>query len=481
MPTFIVLYHALKETGRAAFLLTVSLLYYAWGEGAYVLILLISILSNYLFGLLIDHIQKKTLKKTIFLLAIAVNLGLLIYFKYTHFLLANLGLVGSSEAIHLPIGISFFTFQALSFLIDIYRKTQPMDKNPVNFAVYIAMFPKLITGPIVPYHDLSKQIKNSRRIDADDLIEGVKRLVFGLGKKILIADTLALPVNKIFAVPADQLSSSTAWLGLICYTLQIYFDFSGYTDMAVGIGRLCGFRFPENFNYPYIAVNIKDFWRRWHITLAHWLRDYLFLPIAYAVSRRIKTPRLLGIKAENWAYFYGASITFLICGIWHGANWTFFVWGGYYGFLLVLEHGWLGKKMKRKWPRALQIIYCQLLVMIGWVFFRSDTLAYAFSYLKTLAGFGNSDGLHHYAALYLNNEITATLLIGLLGAVPIVPWLSKKRKEKTEQARQTQSTQLYLYTTGYTILYNLSLLIILTASIMARAAGTYNPFIYFRF
>jgi alginate O-acetyltransferase complex protein AlgI len=468
-PVFLVLFFILKQEAHNSFLLMASLVFYAWGEGEFVLLLLVSIVVNYLLGLLVDRLEAKGLKKMLFWLAVFFNLGLLVYFKYTHFILDNLNASAGVEPIHLPIGISFFTFQALSYIIDIYRKTVPMDRNPLRFGLYMALFPKLITGPITPYHNLSKQVAERRQISLDDFAEGVKRLVLGLGKKVLVADTLAVTANGVFAVPAADQTAGLAWLGIICYTLQIYFDFSGYTDMAIGVGRMCGFKLPENFNYPYIATSIKDFWRRWHISLATWLRDYLFLPIAYAVSRKIKAPRLLGVKAENWAYFIGAFFTFLLCGIWHGASWTFFVWGGYYGVLLIIEHAGLGKKMKRHWWKPFQLIYCQLLVMIGWVFFRSPSMAYAFEYLRAMLGFGSGDGIAYYPALFFNAETITFIIIGILGAIPLVPtlkgWYRKRFKLQTV----------------YTIAYNLYITAVLLTSVMVMAGGTYSPFIYFRF
>jgi len=357
-----------------------------------------------------------------------------------------------------------------------------MDKNPLNFAVYMALFPKLITGPITPYYNLKKQIqKKDRQINLDDFAEGVKRFIFGLGKKVLIANSLAVPANGIFAIPPADQTMELAWLGIIFYTLQIYFDFSGYTDMAIGIGRMCGFTFIENFNYPYIAKSIKEFWRRWHISLAKWLRDYLFLPIAYSVSRKIIASRFWGVKAENWSYFLGAFITFLICGIWHGANWTFFIWGGYYGILLVIEHAGLGKWIRRWW-KPFRVIYCQLMVIIGWVFFRSENLDYALSYLKTMFGFGTGSGIRFYPALYINGEVLFFLILGIIGAFPLFPKLKKWYENliiKWEKPESKMSS--HLLSIGYTLVYNIFLTGVLFFSVMVLASGTYNPFIYFRF
>jgi alginate O-acetyltransferase complex protein AlgI len=481
LPIFLFIFSLLKKEIHNWFLLIASLVFYAWGEANFVFLLLLSTVVNYVLGLLVERTQGPRLKKSIFILAVIFNVGMLVYFKYTHFILANLDMSGALGNIHLPVGISFYTFQALSFLVDIYRKTVSMDRNPVRFGLYMTLFPKLITGPIIPYHNLGKQISAKRIISMDDFSEGVKRFVMGLGKKVLVADTLAVPVNQIFAVPSAELNAGVAWVGIILYTLQIYFDFSGYTDMAIGIGRMCGFKLPENFNYPYVATSIKEFWRRWHISLAHWLRDYLFLPIAYAVSRKIKNPRLMGVKAENWAYFIGAFITFFLCGIWHGANWTFFVWGAYYGILLSIEHGWLGKKLKRRWPKPLPMLYTQLMVMIGWVFFRSPNMGYALSYLKAMAGFGTGGDVY-YPALYLNNEVLVFLVFALIGTFPVFPRLNRWYRKKSDALLlSTKKTHRLMFNGGYAILYNAYLLLILLASSMAMASGTYNPFIYFRF
>jgi alginate O-acetyltransferase complex protein AlgI len=482
LPVFLLLFFVLEKKAHKSFLLMTSLVFYLWGEGEFVLLLLVSVMVNYLLGLLVERIEGKTPKKTVFIAAVMFNVGLLVYFKYTHFILDNLDMSGAVGSIHLPVGISFYTFQALSFLVDIYRKTVSMDRNPLNFGLYMALFPKLITGPITPYHDLRKQIRAERQITLDDFAYGVKRFTLGLGKKVLVADTLAAPANAIFAIPAPDLTAGLAWTGIVCYTLQIYFDFSGYTDMAIGIGRMCGFKLPENFNYPYIARSIKEFWRRWHISLAKWLRDYLFLPIAYSVSRKIKSPRLWGVKAENWAYFIGAFFTFLLCGIWHGANWTFFVWGGYYGLLLAMEHAGPGKWVRRHWWKPLQLVYCQLLVMMGWVFFRSHSLGYAFSYLKTMFGFGTGDGIRYYPALYLDAEVIVFMIIGIIGAFPLFPALNRwLQDQKQKWEKRETGTARHLLNSGYILIYNLYLLVILLASTMTMTGGTYNPFIYFRF
>lgn len=481
LPMFLVLFFILRKEAHNSFILAASLFFYAWGEGRYIYLLLISIAANYLLGLLVDRCETRHVKKTLFILAILFNLAFLGYYKYTYFFLDNLGLSPHTGNIHLPLGVSFFTFQALSFIIDIYRKTVSMDKNPLNFSLYMVLFPKLVTGPITPYHDLQKQIFSPRQMTIDDFAEGIKRFIIGLGKKTLIANSLAVPVNKIFAIPAIDLTAAVSWLGILCYTLQIYYDFSGYTDMAIGIARMCGFKLPENFNYPYMARSIKDFWRRWHISLATWLRDYLFLPIAYMVSRKIKSPKPWGTKAENWAYFISAFITFFLCGLWHGSAWTFVAWGIYYALLLIIEHAGLAKKIKRL-PKPIQILYCQLLVIIGWVFFRSGSLDYAFSFLKTMFGFGSGDGIRYYAAYYLNNEVYLFLTLGLIGCFHLFPKLALWYETKKKNLSQNPSPlSRLLFNTTFILVYNLYLTTVLLAAIMVMASGTYQPFIYFRF
>jgi alginate O-acetyltransferase complex protein AlgI len=366
--------------------------------------------------------------------------------------------------------------------VDVFRKTLPAQKNIFDFALYISLFPKLITGPITRFHDFAPQISLKREITLDDFSYGVKRFIIGLGKKVLIADTVAKTANQVFDIPAAQQTAGLAWLGITCYTLQIYFDFSGYSDMAIGLGRMLGFKIPENFKYPYISKSIKEFWTRWHISLAKWRRDYLFLPIAYWVLRKIKRDRVFKVKAEGWAYYTGTFFTFLLCGIWHGANWTFFLWGGYYGVLLVLEQAGLRKFLKKSLWSPLRLIFCQLLVIIGWVFFRSPDLGYAFSYLKTLFGFGTGDGVVYYPALYLNAEVIFFILIGIVGSFPLFPKLQAYYGKKEEQLRKKAGKFLLKsYQSAYSIINSVYLTLILLISILTLAGGTYNPFIYFRF
>ncbi len=481
LPICLALIGITKREFRVIILLLLSITFYTWGEGIYALLLLASIVINYLGGLLIDFINKKLLKKSVFLLLVFLNIGFLIYFKYAGAIESSLGTNNPGNSIHLPLGISFFTFQALSFLIDIYRKTVEMDKNCLHFGLYMTLFPKLISGPITAYHDLSAQIKENKKISLEDMGEGFKRFIIGLGKKTLLADAVGVPVDKIFMVEKSDLTAGIAWIGILCYMLQIYFNFSGYTDMAIGLARMIGFKLPENFNYPYIARSIKDFWRRWHISLAWWLRDYLFLPIAFSVSRNIKKDRVLKLKAESWAYLIGVIITFLVCGIWHGANWTFVVWGLYYGVLQAIEHLGLGKWLKRRNKMA-QLFYCQILVLIGWVIFRSDSLDYALSYLKALVGMGTGTGTEFYPALYLDKKVIFFFILGLIGIFPVfkelASWYQNWVNKWNEQGKEGMVKKAYWVYTGIYVSY---LVFVLGMSLMVLAGGTYNPFIYFRF
>ena len=332
LPLTLLAYFVVGPRGRNLILLAASLLFYAWGETVYLLVMLFSIAANYLFGLLIDRARERGSRGgTAFALAVATNLGLLGFFKYANFFVDNLNQVlpvlGLAPMdigrVHLPIGISFFTFQALSYIIDLYRNETAVQRSLLNFALYKALFPQLIAGPIVRYRDVAREIEQ-RTVSLDDFASGVQRFIIGLGKKVLIANVMGRAADTIFATPAETLPATLAWTGSIAFMLQIYFDFSGYSDMAIGLGRMFGFHFLENFNYPYIARSVREFWRRWHISLSTWFRDYLYIPLGGNRHGPVRT---------------GANLllVFLLCGLWHGASWTFLIWGVYHGIFLVLE------------------------------------------------------------------------------------------------------------------------------------------------
>jgi alginate O-acetyltransferase complex protein AlgI len=397
--------------------------------------------------------------------AVSANLLLLGIFKYANFavdnlnaLLEMLGLARIELAavhlpIHLPIGISFFTFQALTYVIDVYRRDAPVQRNPFRLALYISLFPQLIAGPIVRYHQIAAQLAK-RVTSLDDVAAGASRFVVGLGKKVLIANTLAVPADHIFAIPDGELQIGVAWLGALCYGLQIYFDFSGYSDMAIGLGRILGFRFPENFDYPYISRSLREFWRRWHISLSTWFRDYLYIPLGGSRGAPLRT-------------YSNLAIVFVLCGLWHGASFGFVIWGLIHGAFMVLERLGLGGLLERTW-RPLQHVYTLGAVTTAWVFFRAESLPQALGFLAAMFGADANESAHPIA-LYLDAEVLLTLLAALLGATP---WLRNLWRSEANEHRRNRALAI-----GRVAALNL----ILLASAMSLAAGTHNPFIYFRF
>lgn len=346
------------------FLLIASLCFYAWGEPIFVCLMMFSCFMNWLFALWIDKYRKFAISIITWMLI--YNLSILFVFKYLNFtcnILTSFGFYNSIPTIILPIGISFFTFQAISYVIDVYRKKGEVQKNPLNVALYICLFPQLIAGPIVRYETISKEIK-SRHITKNDFTNGVERFIIGLSKKMLLANNMAIIADHIFNITWNNLTLPLAWLGAVAYTFQIYFDFSGYSDMAIGLGKMFGFHFLENFNYPYIAKTITDFWRRWHISLSSWFRDYVYIPLG---GNRVNTSRL----------FINLFIVWFLTGLWHGANWTFIIWGLLYFILLCME-----KSIHiEKHTNILTHVYTLLFVIIGWVIFRSDSIENAYIYM----------------------------------------------------------------------------------------------------
>jgi len=450
-------------------LLLASLFFYAWGEQEIVLVMLASIVANYVFGRMVESRRGTSGARVAVGLAVAFNLGLLVYWKYANFLWGSLApladLVGVDagalpvlEPIHLPIGISFFSFQAMSYVVDVYRREGPVQKNPINFALYIALFPQLIAGPIVRYRDVARQLVD-RVVDRAGFAYGIRRFVLGLSKKLLIADTVGRVADEVFAIGAGDLTAPVAWLGIACYTLQIYFDFSGYSDMAIGLGRMFGLRFLENFEYPYIARSITEFWRRWHISLSSWFRDYLYIPLGGNRLGRART--------------YGNLVTvFFLCGLWHGASWSFVVWGLYHGAFLVVERVGLKGLVDRLGP--LRHAYMLLVVMVGWVFFRADTLGHALDYVGAMFGAGIGDGLVYHTGLYLNAEVWLALAVGVVGSAPLLPAIGRWRERLVRDGNQGLDLALEFCSVA-------CVLLLLVASAMQMAAGTYSPFIYFRF
>ncbi len=462
LPIVLVGTFALPKSWRNAWLLAASLFFYAWGETGYVLLMLLSISTNFLLGLWVEAARKGGSGNSAVAVAVGLNLLLLGIFKYATLLveaisplLASVGLPALSiEPIHLPIGISFFTFQAISYIVDVHRGEVPAQRRPVHLALYIALFPQLIAGPIVRYSHIAAQLA-SRRVDLDGFAQGVQRFVLGLGKKVLLANTFAAPADAIFALEASDLSPGVAWLGVLCYTLQIYFDFSGYSDMAIGLGRMFGFHFLENFNYPYIARSIREFWRRWHLSLSTWFRDYLYIPLGGSRGGPVRT--------------YGNLVTvFFLCGLWHGASWTFAVWGLYHGLFLVLERLGLGARIERL-PGPLQHLYALVVVMVGWVFFRAETFSGAFAMLASMAGLARGDDLAHEVSRYLDPLLVSAMLFALVAATPVAGWLAENLRRRGVSPA------------GRAALAAVSCLLVLGTSVLALTAQTHDPFIYFRF
>jgi alginate O-acetyltransferase complex protein AlgI len=448
-------------------LLVASLIFYAWGEKVFVIVMLVSILLNYASALLIERYRERKRDRLVLIVSLVANLGLLIAFKYANFLADNvnvvLRMVGAAtitlQSIHLPIGISFFTFHAISYVVDVYRKEVKADPSPAGIALYITLFSQLVAGPILRYHDVAGQIAK-RMVGLDDFAEGVRRFIIGFGKKMLIANTLAVPADAIFGLPPGTLTIGMAWLGAICYALQLYFDFSGYSDMAIGLGRMFGFKFNENFNYPYISQSVTEFWRRWHISLSTWFRDYLYIP--------------LGGNRYGAARTYGNLIfVFFICGLWHGASWSFIVWGLFHGALLVVERLGLNDWLKRSWPMV-RHAYLVLAVLVGWVFFRAENLSHAVGYLSAMFGLAPVVATTSKLALYLNAEVAVMLVVGVIASTPVFPAVraqvaAGRWKELAANQPLIAGAQLALY------------LSIFSLSVLWLASGTHNPFIYFRF
>lgn len=459
LPIVLLLNFLLAKKYRNILILLSSLFFYAWGEHKLVLLMIFSICLNYLVGIGIEFFGKsKRINDGKYALwfGIICNLSILIYYKYAHFFAENLEKLHLDinaerfAEIALPIGVSFFTFQNISYIIDVYRKEVPAQRNLLHLGLYISLFPQLIAGPIVRYTDIFHEIKN-RVITSYLFAEGITRFIRGLAKKVLIANAVGIIADKAFEQNPHDLSSSVAWLGIICYSLQIYFDFSGYSDMAIGLGKMLGFNFKENFNYPYIAKSIQEFWRRWHISLSTWFRDYLYIPLGGNRKGEVRT-------------YVNLIIVFLITGLWHGASWSFIVWGLFHGAFLLLER-LIPFRVKAQW-NFLGHIYLLLVVIIGWVFFRADNLSLAIDYLGTMFSF--KDGTANLPLLYLDNYHYFMIFLGFIFSTPIRKYIYSKLNIVTGN-----KTALIASYSFHLILFFLT--------ILELSQTTFNPFIYFRF
>lgn len=456
LPMVLIFYYGIFRNSRKLkniFLLLASLFFYAWGEPAFVIVMIISIICNYYFGLQVDKYKNDVKKsKSVIVIMLVFNITIMFIFKYLMFTLTNIkyltGLNFNIPNIILPIGISFFTFQAISYVIDVYRGNGKVQKNPLYVGLYISFFPQLIAGPIVRYETIADQIEN-RQENFEDFSKGVSRFIIGLGKKMLLANTLAIVADYAFSIKASELSVTMAWLGAIAYTFQIFFDFSGYSDMAIGLGYMFGFKFLENFNYPYISKSISEFWRRWHISLGTWFRDYVYFPLG---GSRVESKKRL---------VFNLFVVWSLTGLWHGANWTFIVWGLMYFILITLEKltkfdtklGWFGH------------IYTLLFVMLGWVLFRADNISYGMSYIKSMFAMNGNILIDNSAILYfLENRYF--YLSAVLFSLPLKDIIHKKFDLNNKIA-----DRVYIFI----------ILILFIISVSYIIKGTYNPFIYFNF
>lgn len=451
LPAVLGLYYICPEKLRNGFLLFASLVFYAWGEPVYVLLMVFSIAVNYVFGLLMEKKAEK--KKLWLIISVIIDLGLLCLFKYTDFIIENIN--GAFDAgldllkLALPIGISFYTFQAMSYTIDVYRGNVKAQKNIVDFGMYITMFPQLIAGPIVRYTDVEAQLKN-RRVSAKDFSDGISRFIVGLGKKVLLANQIGALWSEVYALGGNT-SALMAWVGAFAFSFQIYFDFSGYSDMAIGLGKMFGFRFPENFRYPYEADSITDFWRRWHITLSTWFKEYLYIPLG-------GNRRGLKRQALNLLIVWG------LTGLWHGAGWNFLVWGLYYFVILFIEKLFLLKWLDKA-PKFVRHIYALVLIVIGWVIFACDDVTVLLPYLGSL--FGANGALGGMDVYYLATR--AVLFVILCIASTHFP-----------KAVCTLAGEKLGEKSAFT-LRAVFLLALLVLSFAFLIGDSYNPFLYFRF
>jgi len=473
LPFLLIVYYLIDQKFKNWFLLLASVLFYAWGAPKFVFFVAGSVVIDFLLLRLMNRESVKW-RKTLFWISVFLNLALLLYFKYMNFFVDQfqvmLSWFGSKPAewvkIALPVGISFITFQKLSCTLEVYKKRFPGFEKIQDYALYIFMFPQLLSGPIVRPGQIAGQIADrSQQENSDYRLSGFYRFIIGLSKKVLIADVLGTSVNEIFALSPTELSSGLTWIGAIAYTFQLYFDFSGYSDMAIGLARMLGFRLPENFNFPYVSQSITEFWRRWHMTLSFWFRDYIFLPLAYATSRKLPKERYLTIRADKIIYLIATTVTFLLCGFWHGAAWTFIIWGAYMGFFLIIDRMFLLKYLK-KLGKIPSIAITFFLIMIGWLIFRSQSLDEAYFLIRKLFLFQGGENM-----IWLNPKFWTMLVIAILFSF----WGGFKKVEAwIEKLYNTPGNVLIIAFTFIAVL----LFILNEATI---SSSGFSPFIYFRF
>ena len=479
-PLFLGFYFISGRKLQNLVLVVFSILFYTWGDKILILLFLSSVAMNYLGAKLIRDVN------AIFGLTgmLAFNIVMLGFFKYFNFgvdsynsLLSLLNIKGHDIGILpnlvLPLGISFFTFRAISYIVDVYKKKIDPSDNFLDFMTWISMFPLISAGPIVRYSDINNQL-NAKNISSSRFVEGIGRFITGFVKKVLIAGTFSSVSSYVFSASVSDISTVTAWVGIIAFTFEIYFDFSGYSDMAIGIGKMIGFDFMENFNYPYVSRNIREFWRRWHISLSQWLRDYLFLPISFSLSRKLKKESYLKIRTDRILYFVATLITFLVCGLWHGAAWTFVAWGLYFSVFLILEQFFLGRFLKKLWI-PLQHLYTLLIVTCSFVIFKSDSLADATHYFGRMFSFTAGDpSVNSYISFFtMTGETLVVTFFAIFFSTPVVRvfWSFVKKMENSKPVLAFLIKSIVVIT----------LCVIFIMGISYMVSNTYNPFIYARF
>lgn len=453
LPIVIILYFAVPKKFRNLILFLCSLMFYAWGEPIYVTIMLFSTVLDYTNGRLLERFEgcgKK--RRAILIFDIIANLGILMFFKYSDFFISNINSLTGSQigllGLALPIGVSFYTFQTMSYTIDVYRHDAPAQKNIISFGAYVTLFPQLIAGPIVRYNTIAGQL-NNRRESFSMFYDGVVRFCVGLAKKVLLANNIGMLWDTISATPAAQISVVSSWIGIIAFALQIYFDFSGYSDMAIGLGKMFGFTFEENFNYPYTSKSITEFWRRWHISLGTWFREYVYIPLGGSRKGRAQT-------------YINIFVVWFLTGFWHGASWNFAVWGLYFAIILIIEKTFL-LKLLAKLPKFVSHIYATILILFGWVIFAFDSLKNGVEYFKTMLGIGASSIIDS-VAIYNISSYGLVLIIAIVASMP----LCKKIFDK------------FTWSKKEIVIGVLSLISLLLCTIYL-VNSAYNPFLYFRF
>lgn len=460
LPLLFLVYFAVPARflqARNAVLFIFSIVFYAWGGVRYLVLFAASMAANYLGGLAVGLFKSKRLKKLSLVLTLAVGLGLLGVFKYAGFftgILESAGITDKVISFALPIGISFYTFQGLSYVIDVYRGDAACQKNPLAVCLYVALFPQLVAGPIVRYTDVERELV-CRRHSFEGFSDGAVRFMLGFGKKMLMANPMGEIADKVFTLSGTSLlTSPAAWVGAVAYAFQIYFDFSAYSDMAIGIGKMFGFKFNENFNYPYISASVTEFWRRWHISLSTWFRDYVYIPLG-------------GNRCSVLRHIFNLSVVWFLTGMWHGASWNFILWGVYYGVLLILEKYVFAGVMK-KIPKPVSHVLTMLIVLVGWVFFRADTLADAAVYLSAMFA-GVAD---FREAEYLVRQYLPELVLCFIGIFPVKDLCSRFFEKRADK-------------TGWVVTHEVSVKLFAVAvfalSYAKLVSGSFNPFIYFRF